>query len=86
MAFGQSLKLYSGFVVQPLMLHPDWNSAPIHSAAPVQAFLVSVILSNELVEPAEDFVVPLETISMVQNPMVLIRENHQATRDTSPTS
>ena len=48
--------------------------------------LVSFILSDELVEPAEDFVVPLETVSVVQNPMVLIREDDQTAGDTSPTS
>ena len=35
------------------------------NAAPVWEFSVSIILSNELVKPAEDFVVPLETISVV---------------------
>lgn len=49
-------------------------------------FLVSVILPNELIEPAEDFVVPLETVSVVQNPVVLIREDNQTAGDTSPTS
>jgi len=44
---------------------------------------VSIVFSNELVEPAEDFVVPLETVSVVQNPMVLIGEDHQATWNAS---
>ena len=51
-----------------------------------RSMLVFVVLSNELVEPTEDFIVPLETVPMIQNPMVLIWENHQAARDPSPAS
>lgn len=50
-----------------------------------RALSISVILSNKLVKPTEDLIMPLETIPMIQNPVVLIRENHQATRNASPT-
>ena len=35
-----------------------------------------------MAEPAEDFVMPLETVSVVQDPMVLIREDDQTAGDT----
>lgn len=52
---------------------------------PVQRILVYIVPSNELIEPTEDFIVPLETVPVVQNPMVLVRENHQAALNTKPT-
>jgi len=39
------------------------------------AFLIFV--ANELVEPAEDFIMPLEAISMIQYPVVFVREDDQ---------
>jgi len=36
-----------------------------------------IFVANELVEPAEDFIMPLEAISMIQYPVVLVREDDQ---------
>ena len=64
----------------------DIGSHPmiIRTLPPFRGSSISVILPSELVKPTEHFIVPLETVPMVQNPMVLIRENHQATRNAPP--
>ena len=56
-------------------------------SSPLLQTLRGVLLSpfpNKLVKPAEDLVVPLEAVPMVEHPVVLIRENDKATRNALP--
>ena len=51
---------------------------------PCTHFSSGLLVTNKLVEPAEHLVVPFQTVSVIQHPMVLVREDDQTAWNAEP--